>query len=130
MKYIFLALCIIGLSACSNGNDTSVNVETVCNIAPKAGDIILDTSDSTGSIELREKYNVYVASSRTSKTIISGSPIGNFYIQGDNNQLTFETNVTVDVVCMSGADNVLLVPSGSGIIIDMDTGLGNSLVEY
>lgn len=130
MKYIFLSLFIFLLCACSNGNDTSIDVETICNTAPVPGDIILDTSDSTGSLELRKKFNVYVTSTRISTTIISGSPIGNFYIQGDNNQITFEENVTVDVVCLSGADNSLLVPSDSGITIDMDTGLGNSLVQY
>lgn len=132
MKYVLIAVILLGICSCSSddNSNSSANVETICNTDPQVGDAILDTDDSTGSLELRKKFNVYVTSSRTSTTIIDGSPIGNFYVQGDNNQITFESNVTVDYVCLSGSDNTLLIPSGSGISIDRDTGSGNSIIEY
>ena len=130
MRNIIATMVLLSLIGCSSDDNSSVSIETICNTNQQAGDIILDTDDSTGSLELREKFNVYVTSSRTSKTILTGSPIGNLYVQGNNNQLTFEPNVTVDYVCVSGSDNTLLVPSDTRISIDRDTGSGNLLVEY
>ena len=130
IKNILAVVFLIGLCACSSDNGSTISVEIICNRDIQIGDIVLDIDDSAGSLELRDKYNVYVTSSRTSRTILDGSPIGTLHVQGDNNQLTFETNATVEYACMSGTDNTLLVPSGSGISIDRDTGSGNSIVEY
>lgn len=130
MKLALFFTIVLGVSSCGSDSGSGQNIEEICNIASQIGDVILDTDDSTGSLTLNKKLNVYVIESRSATTIKNGSPIGNFYVQGSNNQLTFEPNVTVDHVCLSGADNTILVPVGSGIKIDLDTGSGNSLAEY
>lgn len=130
MKYIFVALATFTVNACSSNDVATLDVETICKTEPKSRDIIVNTSDGQESHGLNKKYNIYITASRSSITILEGSPVGNLYVQGDNNILKFESNVTIDVFCMSGSDNTLLIPFDLEISVDQDTGRGNYVIGY
>ncbi|WP_455220904.1 hypothetical protein [Kaarinaea lacus] len=130
IKYIFVVLTILSVNACSSNDGTSVDVEAICNVEPSSRDIIVNTDDGQESHGLNKKYNIYITANRSFVTILEGSPVGNLYLQGDNNILKFESNITVDVFCISGSDNTLLIPFDLEISVDLDTGQGNYVTGY
>lgn len=130
MKHILVISILICIVSCSNDGDTPLSYEEMCNLEPENRDVIIDTNDTYESHELRIKYNVYVTASRTSVRLVDGSLVGILKIEGDNNLITFEPNVSVDYLCTSGSDNTLSVPVNSGISIGFDSGTGNTVVEY
>ena len=129
MKIILFLAALLTLIACS-GDDSDNIVGAHCGQIDPLNDIIINVDDSYGSVEIRDTTDVAVTASRSTRTILEGSPIGDLYIAGNNNLLTFESNVTVEYICITGADNSIRVPAGSGVTVDRDSGSGNLVIEY
>lgn len=130
MKNIIFLLVSLALFSCSSDDSSNQSGSATCGQIDQGNDIVVATNGVTSFITINQTRNVAITASGVSVTVTEGSPIGNLYVGGFNNQIKFEANVTVEYVCMSGSDNILLIPTGTTVTINNDTGSGNLVVVY
>lgn len=115
------------LLGCGKGFDDYGVGEASCGKVDSSKDLIVNSATTT--VHPTETTNVHVNVSAANVVIQDNSKIGNLSINGSNNLITINSGTEIGFICIQGSDNNIAVPAGSGIQINKDSGVGNSLIE-
>lgn len=129
IKLILLLVFTANLTACN---------DLLEDLLDEAGDAIpeinldhyIGLNDTNINFFSDDGNDLYIRSNRSTIIILSGSVLGNVLVEGRNCMITFEDPISIKKLDIEGSDNVINVPTSSGITINSDSGSGNSLILF